>query len=624
MLGRDAGEDGGAFGDLGQVSVGDLLQFAAGEGDELPVRFAALEPNLHGDGPGGDEMIARNHLHGDAGALAFAHGGDRGGTRGIHHCLQPEEGEASADMGVFEFGVICLHLPAGEGQHAQSTRGHRFGGAMHRVPVERDPLAAFAEGVGAAFEQAFERADFVDHAAAARVVQRGAEHMLRLKRNHIHLRRLAVHFKVEHAALLGGDEQRGFGRFAPRLDPAVLAHELGIVAENPGTEALGERRMFRQVHDRAVEPQVADGFVTRAGDGVELSARIDFLHGHLILGECAGLVRADYGRAAERFDRRQLADDRLPLRHPRHPDGEHDGNGSGQTLGDRADRDRHRGHEHAGRCFTARHADGEGDRRKRENGSEGQVAELGDFSGERGGQLDRAGNEPPDAPGFRLVADGPDDAFGHAARDERAGISQILPFGENRVERERVGVLGHRERLAGEGGFIHLQIADVEQPEVGGHAVAGLQKHHIARNELLGGDALVATVAPHGGFGGDHSGERLDGFFRLRLLQETNDRVDEHDAEDDRRVHPFAQERRDADGQHQDVNERLVELPEELGPRRRAAPRRDAVGAPLLLTAANFIGGQAGGQFHVEELQGVLRRQLVPWRDGGRRWPRRS
>ena len=35
LLGRDAGEDGGALGDFGQIRVGDLFQLAAGEGDEL-------------------------------------------------------------------------------------------------------------------------------------------------------------------------------------------------------------------------------------------------------------------------------------------------------------------------------------------------------------------------------------------------------------------------------------------------------------------------------------------------------------------------------------------------------------------------------------------------------------
>ena len=68
-------------------------------------------------------------------------------------------------MGVFEFGVVRGHMPAGQGQHAQPARSHRFGDAMDGVLVECGRRTAFAERVGAALEQAFERTDLVDNAA---------------------------------------------------------------------------------------------------------------------------------------------------------------------------------------------------------------------------------------------------------------------------------------------------------------------------------------------------------------------------------------------------------------------------------------------------------------------------
>ena len=190
--------------------------------------LAALQPDLAGDGSGGDEVVAGDHLHGDAGALALAHGGDGLGARRVHHSLQAEEGETFGDVGVFEFGVVRIHMPAGQGQHAQSARGHRFGGAMNGVLVERDQCVAFAERVGAAFEQAFERADFVDDAALVRFVQRGAEHVLGLKRNHVHARRGAMSVRVNQPALFGGDEQRGFGGVALHLEPCRLRARAAI------------------------------------------------------------------------------------------------------------------------------------------------------------------------------------------------------------------------------------------------------------------------------------------------------------------------------------------------------------------------------------------------------------
>ena len=310
--------------------------------------------------------------------------------------------------------------------------------------------------------------------------------------------------RVNQPALPGGDQQRGLGGVALHLEPAGFAHELRIVAQHPGAQALGERGMFRCMDGRSPMADLTLGFVARAGDLVEFSARENLLHGHLVLGERAGLVRANHRRAAERLDRGQLADDGLPLRHPGHPDGEHDGDGGGQALGNRADRQRHRGQEHGRRLFAARDAHGKRRGGQRENDPERQLAELRDFLRQRRGQLDRAGNELADAARLRLIANAPHDGFGLPAADERARVGEIFPFRENRIVRQRVGMLGHGERLAGEGGFIHLQIANVEQPQVGGHAVAGLEEHHIARDEFLGVDAEFATVAAYGGFGGDH------------------------------------------------------------------------------------------------------------------------
>ena len=125
------------------------------------------------------------------------------------------------------------------------------------------------------------------------------------------------------------------------------------------------------------------------------------------------------------------------------------------------------------------------------------------------------GDEPGDAAGLGLVAGGPHDALGLAAGDERAGEGEVLAVGENRVQRERVGVLGHRQRFAGERGFVDVQVAHVEEPQVGGHAVAGLQQHDVARHEFLGGDAQLASVAPHRGLGGDHPASASMAFSAL-------------------------------------------------------------------------------------------------------------
>ena len=448
LFGRDAGEDGGALGHFGKFVVGNLFQFSTGQGDELAVFLAALQSDLSGDGARGDEVVARDHLHRDAGALALTHGRNGGGARRIHHRLQAEEGETGGDVGMFELGVMRLYLTAGQRQHAESTHAHRFGGAMHGVPVERDECVVLAERVGAAFEQAFERADFVDDAAFVRLVQGGAEHVLGLEGNRIQHRGLTVRVGVNHSALFSGNEQRSFGGITLHLEPSVFAHELRLVAEHAGEQTFGERAMLGHLDDVAIETKLALGFVAPTGHLVEFSACKNFLHRHLVLGERAGFVRANHRGAAERFDGGQLADDGLPLRHPRHADGEHDGDGGGQSFRNRADRQRHRRHEHLDRLFATRNAERERGRCQADDDPEHQLAELRDLLRQRRGQFDRAGNEMGDASRLGLIADGPHDALGLAAGDERAGVGEVFSLGENRVQRERVGVLGYGKRLA--------------------------------------------------------------------------------------------------------------------------------------------------------------------------------
>jgi hypothetical protein len=82
-----------------------------------------------------------------------------------------------------------------------------------------------------------------------------------------------------------------------------------------------------------------------------------------------------------------------------------------------------------------------------------------------------------------------------------------------------------RHGFAGERGFVHLQVARVEQPQVRGHAVARLEQDHVARHQFHGADALLASVAPHRRLGDHHAGQRFDGFLRLRLLEKSDDGV---------------------------------------------------------------------------------------------------
>ncbi len=106
---------------------------------------------------------------------------------------------------------------------------------------------------------------------------------------------------------------------------------------------------------------------------------------------------------------------------------------------------------------------------------------------------------------------------------------------------QRVGLLFDRERFAGQRRLLDPQIALTQEPQVGRHTVAGLQQHDVAWHELRRGDSQLLAATPHRGLGDDHLRQRLDGFLRLCLLDVADDGVEEHDAEDDRRIDPFAE-----------------------------------------------------------------------------------
>ena len=83
-------------------------------------------------------------------------------------------------------------------------------------------------------------------------------------------------------AFSGRHEQGGLGRITLHRAVAVLVKDHRVIAEHPGEQALRERGMLHDGHRRAVESEFAGGIIARAGDLIDISAREDFTHGHLI------------------------------------------------------------------------------------------------------------------------------------------------------------------------------------------------------------------------------------------------------------------------------------------------------------------------------------------------------
>ena len=120
--------------------------------------------------------------------------------------------------------------------------------------------------------------------------------------------------------------------------------------------------------------------------------------------------------------------------------------------------------------------------------------------------------------------------------------------------------------------LLNAQVLGFEDAGIGRHLVAGLQQDHVPRHDLLGRQRAPLTDAQHARFEREHVADRLERPFRLALLNEADDRVDQDDAEDDAAFHPLPEQGRDHARHQKDVDQDVVEL--EQKPRERAAPRR--------------------------------------------------
>ena len=127
---------------------------------------------------------------------------------------------------------------------------------------------------------------------------------------------------------------------------------------------------------------------------------------------------------------------------------------------------------------------------------------------------------------------------------------------------------------------------DSNQPRVGGDGVAFFDEDDVAGHELGRRDALPLAVADDVRVRRRHLAQRRHRLLRARLLDVAHDRVEQHDGEDRDRlvgqrrvalVEP--QSRRDRRRDEQQDDEHVLELGEELPPRRHRLFRGQLVPA---------------------------------------------
>ena len=163
--------------------------------------------------------------------------------------------------------------------------------------------------------------------------------------------------------------------------------------------------------------------------------------------------------------------------------------------------------------------------------------------------------------------------------------------------------------FAGQRRLLHLQALDLEQPQVGRHLVAGLDEDDVARHQPFGGDGLAMAVAQHAGLQRQHLADGIERPLGLALLDEADQRVDDDDAGDDRRIDVVLHQGGDRRRDEQDVDQDVVELEQQPDQRAATLRRPQPVGAVDLQALPSRLGGEAGAA-------GLQRRQHVVGRHG--------
>ena len=367
--------------------------------------------------------------------------------------------------------------------------------------------------------------------------------------------------------------------------------------------------------------------IARAGYLHFAARRHHALDGHLVARERAGLIRADHRSGAERFYGRELFDDGVMLGHTLHAEREHHGENRGQAFRHRRDGQRHGEQQRVDDVMDIVEALYRRERDEHDHGDDdhGDTQYLGDavhlFLQRRRlvvGMRKHLG----DLTDLRVHAGAGDDGAARALRDGGAVEDHIGAVAQRLGLLKCGGLLAHWHGFAGQAGLGDAQRCGCEQSPIGRHRVAFAQHENIAGNDLGRVDAADLAAAQHGGLRCGHLGQRVDGLLGLRLLQVAQHRVHDQNQHDNDgiegqrlaalsarlRIRPLNEPRdqRNQRGGKQQVDQRILELLQELLPFRRFGAAGQLVAAELLQAPLRLVVAQAYGRVDVQRLGDIL------------------
>ena len=150
------------------------------------------------------------------------------------------------------------------------------------------------------------------------------------------------------------------------------------------------------------------------------------------------------------------------------------------------------------------------------------------------------------------------------------------------------------------------------QTEISGYPIPWLQQHRITGNQVRGIYLMLAIGSHHPGFGGQHVTNGGESLFGLSLLDKAHQGLDNNDGQNNARIHPVAQARRNEGRRCQHINQEIFELPNQPRPGPFCPGRRQRIGAVTGKPLANLVIRQR--PLCLQLLAGISRLKRVPFR----------
>ena len=300
-------------------------------------------------------------------------------------------------------------------------------------------------GIDHRFEGPFDR-DAV--AAIATVV--GGHHLdLGIKGDLAGLGLLGEELVTGHTGFAPGDEKRYLGGITDGGDVAVVTLEVGAIAQHTDSKQPAQRIVVMGRYLVPVALELALGFESLSGHGDVSIGQGDEGDGHLVLGECTGLVGENDGGRSQGLDRGEALDQGVALRHTPHTTGERDGRHDGEALGDAGYGQCDGGLDHEAQVTACQDA-GQDDRRTDSQGGPHEApAQAIEPLLEGGGLLLGFFDQGGDVAQLGVHASGDHDALAGATRHGGAFEQHAGSPGDLDVLRSGFDLLADRDGLAG-------------------------------------------------------------------------------------------------------------------------------------------------------------------------------